>query len=103
MHPIGWIAYPAFAATSLAFLATINDLHVLMADVQAGRRTRRLKLRRMGVVVGLWQISTGLCVIAIGSAASWTGGIPLFGMGAMFLFGSWLSRRHGIPPWWAPE
>jgi hypothetical protein len=103
MHPLVWLSYAAFGATSLAMLATVNSLHALMQDAKAGRRTRRLKLRRMGVVVGLWQISTGLCIVAMDPSNAWTGGIALFGMGGMFLAGAWVSRKTDIPPWWAPE
>lgn len=102
MHPIDWVAYTAFAATSLALLVTISSLRTML-EAGADRGTRVRNLRRMGVVIGLWQISTGLCVVSISPSTSWTGGIALFGMGGMFLFGAWLSRKTGFPPWWAPE
>lgn len=96
------LAYTLFGVTSIALLASVRTLgDFFLSDDVPGPRTRRRMLRRMGVTVGWWQISTGLCLVALGS--NWSGVIALFGMGGMFLLGAHLARRTGIPPWWAPE
>jgi len=95
-----WAALAAFAATSVAFLVTINSWRELTQS-GGGRRARRLRLRRTGLVIGWWQISCGACIITLGGM--WVSAIPVIGMGCLFLFGSHLARRFQIPPWWAPE
>lgn len=95
-----WVTLAAFAATSVAFLVTITSLRDLY-EHPPGPRTRRLRFRRMGLVVGWWQISCGACILAIGGM--WTSAIAVLGMGCMFLLGSHFARKTGLPPWWAPE
>lgn len=99
-----WAAFAAFGAMTLAVWASLNLLfnRVMPEDGDLpGPRSRRLYLRRMGATIGWWQVTVGLCVVALGG--TWAGAIGLFGMGGMFLFGSRLAKRYGIAPWWAPE
>lgn len=99
-----WVAFAAFGAMSLAMWASLNLLYrrVMPEDGELpGPRTRRLYLRRLGVMTGWWQITVGLCLVTLGG--QWGTAIALFGMGGMFLFGSRLAKRYRIAPWWAPE
>lgn len=98
-----WLAYAAFGVTTLAMVFTVNSLYA-MFQAGAAAPDRRRRLRRMGVAVGLWEISVGLCILAMpGGESSWASAIGPIGLGCMFLAGSWLARKLGIAPWWAPE
>lgn len=99
-----WLALGLVVATSLAMLTSVNAIYALWArEPLPGRRTRRRVLRRVGTTVGLWQISVGIAIIALGPGTGWPSAIAVGGMGCMFLTGSWLARKIGVAPWWAPE
>ena len=98
------LALALVVATTLAVYLSINHLYAVLAgDPFPGTRTRRRLLRRMGTLIGVWQITVGIAIVAVGPGTGWPSAIAVGGMGCMFLTGSWLARKIGVAPWWAPE
>lgn len=97
-----WLALAAFAATSVAMVITIVHLRALMTK-DVGPRTRRLRIYRMGLVVGFWEIAVGLCIATIPPGGMWVNAIGPLALGVMFLVGARLARKFQSSPWWESE
>lgn len=105
MSLVDVLALALVGSTTLAVYLSINHLFAALGgEPFPGTRTRRRLVLQMGRMIGWWQISVGIAIVTVGpSNTGWPSAIPVAGMGCLFLAGSRLARKTGLPPWWAPE